>query len=102
MRPNCECFSPVVIGPAVPVILVVVILVIWPLPRGVAAATTVTTTATTVGVFTWTTVAIVMVLIPMGVIWMMSLALPGLVAISRVVVFTISLPISSIFYNEIT
>lgn len=87
----------------VPVFSVAVILVIRPLPRGAAAAaTTVTTRAAAVGVFTRTTVAIVMVLIPMGVIWMMSLALPGLVAISRVVVFTISLPISSIFYNEIT
>ena len=85
--------SPVVIGAMTSVISVIVILVVRPLPGGAAA--TVTARAA-IGVSMGTTVAIVMVLVSWLVIRVMSIPLPGLVAVSRITVFTFSLPVSPI------
>lgn len=44
----------------------------------------------------------VVILVAMLVIWMMTVSLPGLVAVTGVVVFTVPLPVSSIIVAKVT
>lgn len=88
--------SPVVIGPVTPVVPVVAVLLIRPFSRGGVVAIT---SRAAICVAMWTSFTIV-ILIAMGVIWMMSVSLPWLVAVAGVTVFSVPLPVSSIC-NEI-
>lgn len=84
--------SPVVVGSVTPVVPVVAVRLVRPFSRrGVVAVTA----RAAVGVSVRPSITVV-VLIAMGVIGMVTVALPRCVAVTWIAVFTVPLPVSSI------
>lgn len=89
-----QCLNnlPVIIGSVAPVVPVIAVLLIRPFSwRGVVAIATRAAVHVPVG----TSIGVV-VLVAMWVIWMMPVSLPRLVAVARITVLSVPLPVPSV------